>query len=92
MNRVDIKTGRAQLGALAERAAKGESIILTKRGKDMAIIAPLGQAMQSVELPPKSPKTLSPKVTHNIAAADPKLPERPSPWELKYGKPNRSKD
>ena len=39
--RIDIKTGRGKLGELVDRAAQGEQIIFTKRGRDMALLVAL---------------------------------------------------
>lgn len=40
-NEISLREGRAQLGALAERAHHGETIILTKHGRPYVRLAPL---------------------------------------------------
>jgi antitoxin (DNA-binding transcriptional repressor) of toxin-antitoxin stability system len=57
--RIDIRSARPKLGALADLAASGEVIILTKRGKDIAQLSMIGQPRPEPTFEP--PKKVTPQ-------------------------------
>lgn len=50
MSRINIAEARAHLGELLERAAEGERIVVTKRGRPLAQISQTDADLQPVRL------------------------------------------